>query len=607
MKDRLKIAIALSAAGWAVVQIARVVAFTYLNPCQEVDRRLLPVLWKARSCFAGLGMVAIPEVIVWRFEYAALIVVALAWGWVIASEWDRLPQMSNIAAVAISVLAATFLGNFVYWAGMHQFGGFDYSILVDVAWRIVQGQAPYRDFICPLPPIFYISAAAAFKLWGIRWASLQALAGMFTAITFFWLFAIASRIMGRWSAFLVCVAIEMAAMGLAGIWWYNDVTPIIASIFALSTVALIQALGESKQGFWRSVSWASSLGLLVMAKPNTAAPLVIVGVLAVLFMAWKVGRLVEMLHPLFWSMAVPFFFFWAANVNPLDMLRSYVSAAQSRTVADPFIGWRIISYGDRMRGAIIIAGVGWPLLRLFAGHDWHPNSLAADYAERRGRLLRLLFISFAAISIIAMTTNGEMKESDAPLLICAAALCPLAGIKLLPSADVITRVTRATLIAMICWCAFLGAMRYRTATVGEHEFYEWDQTLRESPWEPFFAGFQGSDTLYRTISQARMAITANPDRYHQEVWFGPRMEFLYAVMLMPSPHPGLPVWWDPNTSFPQSQYPALIERWKSHKFETLIFLRFDATFYNYDFGQAILSDYEPDTRYSCLTVFRRKH
>jgi hypothetical protein len=67
------------------------------------------------------------------------------------------------------------------------------------------------------------------------------------------------------------------------------------------------------------------------------------------------------------------------------------------------------------------------------------------------------------------------------------------------------------------------------------------------------------------------------------------------------------VWWDPNTSFPQSQYPALIERWKSHKFETLIFLRFDATFYNYDFGQAILSDYEPDTRYSCLTVFRRKH
>jgi len=47
--------------------------------------------------------------------------------------------------------------------GMVQFGGFDHSVLVDVAWRLVQGQKPHVDFPCTLPVGFIIGANTLFR------------------------------------------------------------------------------------------------------------------------------------------------------------------------------------------------------------------------------------------------------------------------------------------------------------------------------------------------------------------------------------------------------------------------------------------------------------
>ena len=63
-----------------------------------------------------------------------------------------------------------------------RFGGYDLSPLIDCGWRILQGQAPNRDFICTFPPILYLGVAFAFRLMGERWIALSLLSSTYTLL-----------------------------------------------------------------------------------------------------------------------------------------------------------------------------------------------------------------------------------------------------------------------------------------------------------------------------------------------------------------------------------------------------------------------------------------
>ena len=89
------------------------------------------------------------------------------------------------------------------------------------------------------------------------------------------------------------------------------------------------------------------------------------------------------------------------------------------------------------------------------------------------------------------------------------------------------------------------------------------------------------------------------------VFFGPRLEFAYAAFGLPAA-PGLPIWWEPGTAFSQQDEAALIEVWRQKRFNTVILLANDTTYYSHLFVKLIHATYEEDLRWDTITVLHRK-
>ena len=161
--------------------------------------------------------------------------------------------------------------------GHRQFGGFDYSALVDTAWRMASHQQPYVDFYLTTPIAFYLGAGLAFAVWGPSWSALVWVAIAFALLTFALLtISISSFAAPRFSIGLPLVC-ELLAMGVASIWWYNSITAIAACVFVAAAIALVH-----KPSSRISVAvFTVAAFLLLMMKPNTAGLLAVV-VLAIL-------------------------------------------------------------------------------------------------------------------------------------------------------------------------------------------------------------------------------------------------------------------------------------------------------------------------------------
>jgi hypothetical protein len=110
-------------------------------------------------------------------------------------------------------------------------------------------------------------------------------------------------------------------------------------------------------------------------------------------------------------------------------------------------------------------------------------------------------------------------------------------------------------------------------------------------------------------SQVAEALKANPGPY----FFGPRLDFNYAVFRLHSPEQ-YPAWWHPGTAFPESEQSTIINHWRQDRFKTLIFLKtgFEGhgeiasySYYPQEFLDAIHREYAADDRYPDITVYHR--
>ncbi|HXI43463.1 MAG TPA: hypothetical protein VNH83_26010 [Bryobacteraceae bacterium] len=558
---------AICAIAWSVVRIADAVIAVNIKECREWSSLPL-ILWAGVNCvvFNGGKSARVPELLHWELVTAVLIVIAVASASLVAPVIER----------AKWILGA-LMAECVYWFGMHQFGGYDFAVTVESAYRVLQGQIPYRDFFCSLPPLFFLPAAMAFRLFGVHWYALQILAAVFAFVTFYWL-AWLFRKSGCEHPVLAALAIEVGSMVSLSFWWYNNVTAIVAAIFALSCFAWERA----KDPHWTvRASFCASMAMLALAKPNTAALILLAGFIYVL----RVDRTVIVETVLAAVIAVSALSLHGISVG--NLFADYLMVATARGTSDPWIGWRINGLDDNLRAFVQVSIF---LTALIAG--W--------------KSVRWLSWVCVAVALLAMTTNGEMKEVDCALLVVAVAVS---------CHDGKAKRFAAMALTVLIFCGFyMGLSRYRVATIGEHRFHEYSQDEVQPP-TAFFKGFYGSGTLKRTIEQAELAAHVGPkfcnkqglcvDMDAPNVFYGPRLEWMYAATGRKSPA-GLPIWWDPVSAFPKETTDSIIQRWQDMQFDTLIFCRWDAPFYEVTFGRAILDGYYLDNRYSELTVFRRK-
>jgi hypothetical protein len=119
---------------------------------------------------------------------------------------------------------ALLIGFAISQLGMVQFGGFDHSVLVDVAWRLVQGQKPHVDFPCTLPVGFIIGAKYAFQLFGVSCRALILFTALFSVLTFIYPVWLLRRLFGNPAWPCYGPPRFSSTLLLVSYWCYNPIT-----------------------------------------------------------------------------------------------------------------------------------------------------------------------------------------------------------------------------------------------------------------------------------------------------------------------------------------------------------------------------------------------
>jgi len=170
-------------------------------------------------------------------------------------------------------LIIVFAYIFSYQCGSRGFFPFDQSIVYDGAWRIIQGQIPYKDFIAPIGPVTFLYQADIFSIFGVNYASYLIGAAVMNAISAIIAFLIINILIKKNSyslslaGALISAIFFYAQMGTT----YHDQTAIFFCMLSLFTLLYTESNVQMNKKFimlWLSgVFWV----LAFLSKQNFAA------------------------------------------------------------------------------------------------------------------------------------------------------------------------------------------------------------------------------------------------------------------------------------------------------------------------------------------------
>jgi hypothetical protein len=490
-----------------------------------------------------------------------------------------------------------FLWVFILHFGRWQYGSWDFNIMVDTGWRQIQGQRPYVDFPTTTPPGFNLGIKYAYQLFGVNWDANLFFSAIFACLTFLWMVWLMVRLaMGRLASMATAFAIESAAMLTLCFWWYNNSVMVLAAVFFLSCLAYArQSQSKAVQS-----SYVLSLTLLSLMKPNIAGLMIAGGVVLLFLVAERKMRLVLLTMG---ATAAALLLLLVNHVSIPAMLASYLSVAKGRgNVSDRF-GYRLMNPFEQASALLWVAALSVPLLglaprmvRTIRERDW--QGIAYIFFFPLGLL----------IALYGLSTNSDCRDLECTVLLAAGAVLTF-GLRW--NGPLLRRFMIAIVFATMAGDLYYGAARERVYGIGLHGFFEWQDNGQRIE-SGFFKNMRVSSKMIEVEREVKLATGANPGPY----FFGPRMEFNYAALGLPSPMHS-PTLWDPGTAFPVAEQAHLIQVWQEHGFQTLIFLnssyaygpiadRADYTFYPREFRNAIERGYVRDEQYPLLTVYHRR-
>ena len=474
---------------------------------------------------------------------------------------------------------------FLIVAGRWQFGAFDYNILIDVGWRQSLGQRAYTDFITSTPPGFNLGMKLAFALFGPSWNANLYISALFSCATFLWIYWLMVLLgIGRMSSMLMSFAIQCAVMLNLCFWWYNNTTLMLATVFFLSCCLY----AREPRGWGSQVSYVASLALLGLMKPNIAGVTAVGSIVLLLIITDRRARLVLLSLA---ACAAAVLILLANHISIPAMLASYHGASLERG------GFTKFAY-DQMNRFAQWTALAWVAIVSLPLFPLAPRA-AGQVSRRdwRGLASSLLFFLTILVALYGVATNGDFRELDCAVLLGAGAVIAYGTDLTSPR---LRRLYFAILVGGSLSDLYLGAMRARVYTVGPHQFFEWTDA-RHRVESGFLKDMRTTPALLDLEREIARAKDENAGPYY----FGPRVDFNYAVLGVPSPK-HLPLWWHPGTAFARRDLPQILQAWQQHRFQTLIFQRDDYTLYSQEFLDLIAKGYVRDDGYAGLTVYHAR-
>lgn len=176
-------------------------------------------------------------------------------------------------AAGLSLLLA-FSVAWVWHVGHRGLFLLDQSIIFDGAWRVAQGQVPYRDFLMPFGPVAFLLPGLLFRFLGATFSALVASACLLSLLGT----AAATRLGSRLSG---SRGLGLLSGGLTAVWFQAPfgVPWMEQTAFFFDLLALV-AIVESRLVSRGQLAWAASAGvasaLAVLSKQNAGGLFVLV-------------------------------------------------------------------------------------------------------------------------------------------------------------------------------------------------------------------------------------------------------------------------------------------------------------------------------------------
>lgn len=482
---------------------------------------------------------------------ASTVLVALYAGF--AERWrlHRFLQSSGLIFLFSVLLAAG-----VYKLGMHQFGGFDEGLVVHAATYYSQGLKPYIDFPCTMPPLFMAGIRGCVNLLGLRWSSFALMTSAFAALTAFWMFMLLRATgMPRHWVLAVTIGVEMSTMLMSPFWWYNNTSYLSVILLLASVLACLQ----QQKPVLPWISLAMALAMVLCAKPNVAPSCFM---MLPLLATKEKSSWLKTFVACAGALSLGWLICYAAQMPPAALLSSYIEVGKLRGSPLALVPFTQMGFleGVAQSFVVIFFAVGFA-------------ALCESSAKRLPHYWRQLSVCVIAAltALLLASTNAEYKISDLSILLVAGAFLCIHPWK----PGELSAVRKTSLVAwlsvFLVMSGFFAVIHLRILGIGPRMFYEpYPTTTIQSG---FFSGLEAGPRLQRVLSQTSQVFSNYPS---QRVFFGPRMEFEYAVFNKAALS-GMPLLWDVGNLFSEERFPLFLSNFQKQDPDLLIFLKGDYT------------------------------
>jgi 4-amino-4-deoxy-L-arabinose transferase-like glycosyltransferase len=177
----------------------------------------------------------------------------------------RAIQRAAFLAVYLAVVAFAFV--FVWFVGHRGVFLLDQSILFDGAWRVFQGQVPYRDFYSAFPPVAFFIQALFFRIAGVDFSAMVLAAAVLNGLAAACVIWISRRLHPGQPAMAIAGGLITAVWfeGPFGTLFFEQ-TAFFFNLVALTL--LVEALGARPTSTWLRIGAGMVLGVSLLSKQN---------------------------------------------------------------------------------------------------------------------------------------------------------------------------------------------------------------------------------------------------------------------------------------------------------------------------------------------------
>lgn len=517
------------------------------------------------------------------------------------------------------ILALLILAILSWQFGLKQFGGFDQSVLVDTAWRLLIKQIPYKDFYLTTPVGFYLGAWLAFKLFGVKWSSFILINIVYIVFTYILQTLCLNTFIPKRYSLGITFTCEALAMIVSSYWWYNSITLITACVFISASISYL----NHPTRFRNQIIFAISLFLMALMKPNISGLIIPMVIISLLMLNTRKRTIVLV----FISSLMFFFLLLLVQINPIDIINSYLGVAQTRGLPQisffflnkpgeeyitipllllcliPFFGVIKPLWNNRNKITLLLI-VG--IIILISGTIIGYLGMVTNSDSNLIDGLPLVFI--CSMILLSWLIQNQIIDMQVPaqfyIAVSIGSLATVVGLFInisspfaLPFTDIrsmllelcVVIVFMTILLALLDyrrWSFILTSMilifsiaaicvgqsRMRVKYIGP--FYT-EGPLIQIQDVPFFNNFNVSPqlgTIVSDINQVLDLYIGKNDLEQQKIFFGPRIQFAYAAFKINSPTK-LPIWFHPGTSYSLQDSQKVIDNFIEYKFDLCIFAK----------------------------------